>query len=113
MPGDHNLDALENQFHRAMIGVYEAALQKCHYNATRFLQMVNVHGGIEAAKILLHTPGFQYGFTELWLCKCLGLSMEALVIRDEYAPLFTAEERQIALERLKSCDYPVDNIELI
>ncbi len=104
MPDDRNLKTLEDRFHRAMIGVYEAALHKCQYNATRFLQMVNEHGGVEAAQILLHTPGFQYGFTELWLCKCLDLSMEALVIREEYAPLFTAEERQIARERLKSCD---------
>jgi hypothetical protein len=106
MSDGHNLEALEKQFHRAMIGVYEAALRKCHYNASRFLQMVNEHGGVGAARILLHTPGFQYGFTELWLCKCLDLSMEALVIREEYAPLFTAEEHQIARERLKSCDYP-------
>jgi|GEM_PF-914069 len=92
---------LENQFHRAMIGVYERALRECGYNATRFIQMVQNDKGVEAAKRLLQAPGFQYGFTELWQCGRLDITMEALVIQPQYAELFTEEEIQIAKTRLK------------
>jgi hypothetical protein len=107
MSNGHNLHRLENQFHKAMLGVYESALYECRYNATRFLQMVNNHRGLQAAKILLHTPGFQYGFTELWQCGCLRLTMEALVIQPQFSVLFTEEEIQIAKNRLQECGYDV------
>ncbi|MBU4446222.1 MAG: hypothetical protein Q8N12_09000 [Thermodesulfovibrionales bacterium] len=100
---------VENIFHRAMIGVYESALRECRYNATRFIQMVQNHGGVESAKILLHTPGFQYGFTELWQCGCLRLTMEALVIQPQYAALFTQEEIEITRTRLEECGYFSNN----
>ncbi|OGW20223.1 MAG: hypothetical protein A2077_02335 [Nitrospirae bacterium GWC2_46_6] len=99
---------LENQFHSAMRDIYVNALRECRYKATRFLQMVESHGGVEAAKILLHTPGFQYGFTELWQCGCLRLTMEALVLQSKYVVLFTDEEREIARSRLQECGFDVD-----
>lgn len=105
MPSQNNLKTLENQFHRAMIGVFEGALYKCKYRATRFIQMVQDYGGVQAAKKLLHTPGYQYGFTELWQCGHLDITMEALVIQPEYAELFTEEEIQIARKRLEECGY--------
>ena len=40
-------------------------------------------------------------FTTLWELKRLDLSVEAFVLRSEYAPLFTEEERGIARARLK------------
>jgi len=40
------------------------------------------------------------GFTTLWDRKRLDLSVEAYVLRPEYAPLFTEEERGIARARL-------------
>ena len=107
MSNDHNLRELENQFHKAMLGVYESALRECGHNATRFLQMVGNHGGLQAAKILLHTPGFQYGFKELWKCGCLRLTMEALVIQPQFSVLFTKEEIQIAKNRLQEGGYDV------
>lgn len=108
MPDQPYLTEIEKQFHRAMRDVYANALRECKYNATRFIQMVENHGGVEAAKILLHTPGFQYGFTELWKCGCLKLTMEALVLQPQYAALFTDEEREIAKTRLQDCGFDVD-----
>lgn len=88
-----------------MIGIYEKALRECGYNATRFIQMVQNHGGVEAARRLLHTPGFQYGFTELWQCGRLDITMEALVIQPQYHELFAEEEINIARSRLEECGY--------
>lgn len=99
---------LENRFHRDMIHIYDEALRKCKYRATYFLQMVNEHGGVQTARILLSKPGYQYGFTELWQCGCLKLSMEAVVLRSEYTSLFTDEERFIARTRLEECGYKFD-----
>lgn len=107
MPETDDFRALENQFNRAMREIYANALRECGYRATRFIQMVENHGGVEAAKILLHTPGFQYGFTELWQCGCLRLTMEALVLQPQYTALFTDEEREIARTRLTDCGYEV------
>jgi hypothetical protein len=108
MPNGQDLNKLENQFHRAMLAIYENALRECRHSANRFLQMVANHGGLQAAKILLHTPGFQYGFTELWHCGRLDITMEALVLKPQYADLFTEEEKQIARDRLQECGYKFD-----
>jgi len=35
----------------------------------------------------------------------LDLSIEALVIRDEFKPLFTEEEIEICRKKLEECDY--------
>ena len=45
------------------------------------------------------------GFTTLWELKRLDLSVEAYVLRPEYAPLFTEEERGIARARLRQYGY--------
>ena len=46
-------------------------------------------------------------FTTLWELKRLDLSVEAYVLRSEYAPLFTKEERGVARARLKEYGYPI------
>jgi hypothetical protein len=95
--------ALENQFHQAMIDIYLAAKCECGYNATYFIQMVESHGGVETAHRLLASDAPQTGFTVLWECGRLDLSVEAQVLKPEYASLFTEQERQIA--RLRLDDY--------
>jgi hypothetical protein len=40
------------------------------------------------------------GFTELWMRGRKDLTVEALVLRPEYADLFSADERKRASERL-------------
>ena len=52
---------LEAQFDDAMMNVYRRALKECGYNATRFLQMLHEHRGLETARILLHAPGVSEG----------------------------------------------------
>ena len=47
------------------------------------------------------------GFTTLWELKRLDLSVEAYVLRSEYAPLFTEAERGIARARLRQYRYVV------
>lgn len=58
MSANHNLHDLENQFHRAMLGIYKTARSRCRYNATRFLQMVTEYGGLQAAKNFYILPDY-------------------------------------------------------
>ena len=47
--------SLEQEFHRAMINIYERAKNEANYKATYFLRMVADHGGVETANILIYS----------------------------------------------------------
>lgn len=99
---------LEAQFHQAMVDLYVTAKRDCHYNATYFLRMVSEQGGLATAKHLLATDTPSDGFTQLYLCGRLDLTVEAHVIRPEYAELFTPDEIAIANQRLQQYGYDFD-----
>ena len=63
--------------------------------------MLTEHGGVETARRLL--PQMSDGFTELWKRNRLDLTVEALVVQLKWDELFSDEERQIALSRLRAC----------
>jgi hypothetical protein len=86
-------------FERDMSGIYDAA-KAAGYNATRFLVMIREHGGLETARRLLASSDVSYGFTELWMLGRQDLTVEALVLKPDYEPLFTAEELRRAGDRL-------------
>jgi hypothetical protein len=62
--------------------------------------MLREHGGLETAHHLLHGSEVSYGFTELWMLGRQDLTVEALVIRPEYATLFSLQELATARARL-------------
>ena len=97
--------ALEVRFNAAMVELYRRAKAEAHYTGTRFLQMVTEHGGVETARILLHTPNVSDGYTALWERGRLDLTMEALVLLPEWNDLFTDDERAIARQRLTEYGY--------
>lgn len=98
---------LELDFHKEMLEIYRRAKEECGYNATRFLQMVANDGGLKTARKLLATAEPSDGFTELWRNHRLDLAMENLVLKSKYRSLFTAQEIDIARERLKSYGFMV------
>ena len=98
------MENLADQFHRAMIGVYENA--KDHdYFATYFKRMIDEHGGVQAAKRLLAMQEIQEGLMKLWGMNLLRQSMEALVIQERFEPLFTEAEIAEARRRLDELGY--------
>jgi hypothetical protein len=99
---------LQRDFHRAMLGVYRQA-RGLGYNATRFLQMVEELGGVQAAKLLLAKPGLQTGLEWLWEHHKLDISMEALVLQERFRPLFSEGEIREARQRLADLDYHPPN----
>ena len=99
----------KQQFHDAMVQVYLRAKSECGYNATRFLQMVNEHGGYETACLLLHASNVSDGYNALWEHGRLDLSVEALIISERWSSVFTTEELQIARDRLAQYNYEPDS----
>ena len=49
---------LKNQFRRGMRDVYTNALRECRYNATRFIQMVEITEGLKRRKYYSIRPAF-------------------------------------------------------
>ncbi len=90
---------LVDEFDQAMWGIVEAA-RKQKYTPTYFMQMLSEHGGVETAKRLLAADLPQDGLNRLWEMGMLQESMEAQVIKEKYAPLFTAAELREARLRL-------------
>ncbi|MFF5218787.1 caspase domain-containing protein [Micromonospora sp. NPDC000442] len=92
-------------FHSAMLDVYRKAKKEAGYNAAYFLQMVQEVGGLEAARRLIRAGSVSSGFTALWEKGRLDLSVEAVVLQDRFAGLFTDEELDIARNRLAEYGY--------
>ena len=93
---------LEKRFHEAMVGIYRRAKAEADYNATRYIQMVSDHGGVEAAKLLINADTPSDGYTELWKRGRLDLTVEALVIgHAQWHSLFEPAEIERARQRLK------------
>ena len=101
----NSIDNLEQKFHLEMLLVYENALKKCNYKAKIFKRMVEEHGGLEAAKRLLCTKEYSYGFTQLAINKRLDLSMEATIIKEPWKQLFSEEELSIARTKLEDWNF--------
>jgi hypothetical protein len=94
-----DLTQLERRFDAAMLDIYHGAA-RLGYRPTRFLEMVQVNGGVETAHRLLATDKVQDGLGELFLLGRLDLTVEHHVILDEFEPLFTDHERAVARARL-------------
>ena len=93
------MESLADQFHNAMIEIYENARQH-DYFATYFKQMLDQYGGLETASRLLGKTEVQAGLMTLWELGLLDQSMEALVIQDRFEPLFSETEVAEARRRL-------------
>jgi len=97
---------LEIEFHEAMLDIYRRAKSEAKYNAQRFLQMVIDHGGIEAARMLIHADTVSDGYTALWERGRLDLTVEAMILGSEqFHPLFTEDELAICSRRLTEYGY--------
>jgi hypothetical protein len=98
--------ALKEAFHEAMIAIYTRTFSACGYRAGRFLEMVNTHGGLKTAKILLREEEPRGGFVALHEQGRLDVTMEALIVENQkWHPLFTEEEIGIAEKRLSDFGY--------
>lgn len=99
-------DTRAREFEREMVRAVDQLHREVGYNATRWRQMIADHGGAGAARRLLEGTDASDGFTRLWEAQQLDMSVEWFVL--VYDDLFTDEEREIAYQRLRRYDVPVD-----
>jgi hypothetical protein len=92
--------SLEMAFDSRMRQVYYDAKEQAGYNAARYLQMVNRHGGVGAAHRLLASKETSPGFDALYEAGFKDLSVEAAVLEERFTVFFSEAERAIAAERL-------------
>ncbi len=103
-PSPEDEEAVEffrrRRFEEAMLEVYEVAKREAGYPANRFLQKLRRDGGLETARYFLRQPGVSKGFIGLRDAARLDVTVEYLILRPEYAPLFSNAERAVARRRL-------------
>ena len=91
---------LEKALKRDMVNIYDTAKRELGYNATYFLRMLSDVGPLETARRLVLSTSPSEGFATLYQHRRLDLTVEALVVRDEYAELFEPELVSAAEARL-------------
>lgn len=90
---------IEAQFHTEMLAIYDhcAALG---FRPVVLRRMVILKGGVKAARELIFQPGAT-GLERLVEVQKSQLSMEAIMTRPEFRPLFSALEIKEAVKRLE------------
>jgi hypothetical protein len=97
---------LTNQFNQQMYEIYKSAKSEANYNAVRFLHMLDSHGGIETAHLLINSTKISEGYSSLWEKGRLDLTVEALIYDNpEYHELFSESEMKIVKKRLVDYGY--------
>ncbi len=98
---------LKNKFTQDMRDTYIQSV-RLGYRPARFLNMLYRNGGVETAKIILSSQDYiQEGIVKLWELEALHLSVEAKVLKEEYASLFTEDEINEAKRRLNKLEYNI------
>ena len=88
----------ERRFERALLATYEYLARLGHGGRGE----IDRYGGVEAARRVLDEDRITDGFELLWQMGKLEMSVEALSLRTEFAPLFTDAQRRVASERLRA-----------
>jgi len=99
----------EKLFNKAMKDIGMRAKDECGYDVTVFFKMLSEKGGVSVAKSLVVLPGFSYMFANLAAWGRLDLSIEALVVNDDYKELFNDHERYVCRKRLEESGYEIVN----
>jgi hypothetical protein len=95
----------ELAFDAAMMRIYVRARDEVGYNATRYLQMLHDHRGMETARILVNATQPSEGYTALWERGRLDLTVEALVLQPEGQALFAQEPELLERARRRLAEY--------
>ena len=93
------MSILEDEFTAELIGAARECAKFAYY-PQRFLQMIEERGGVATARKLVLSGDIQKGLMRLKREGRLDLSMEAIMLKPKYRPLFTNEERKAAQWRL-------------
>ena len=94
-------DERVRRFEAALDAAWEAWRSEVRYTWRRYKPMVRVYGAVGTVKRQVVKPGVSPGFRKLLEADRLDLTMEALVLQPDFAPLFNAVEQAAARQRLR------------
>lgn len=77
------------------------------YNPTYLTQMLNSQGAIATCKSLINSKNISNGFEKLWSLKRLDLTIENIILEEEFSDLFTETEKKIARDKLNAFGYKI------
>lgn len=101
---------LESQLEDAMNEICRES-RRLGYIPTRFLQMLSDQGALVTARQLLASDRYHDGFERLWRLRRLDLSLECIVLKPVFRPLFTEKELNVARRRLDDLGFNPTNCE--
>ena len=86
---ENNIDQLKYQFRQEMQRICDEYKKVYRKPSTRFLQMIDEHGAVEAARSVILRKSIPDCFTDLWLDNKPELTVEYIVVtRPEFHVLF-------------------------
>ncbi len=98
----------DDDLERELSDAFHDGVRRCKklgYNPTYFLRMVAEHGALTTARQLITATNPSEGFSRLWELGHLELTVEAIVLQDRFAPLFSSRELRLAHRRLEELGY--------
>ena len=94
-------EPLEDRYHNRCIRLADELHVLLGAPRTRFLRMIGEHGAVDATKRLIHNQEPSPTFTDLFMKRRLGLTVEAVISTEsEWDPLFSDQDRAAAKKRL-------------
>ncbi len=103
------MDELAARFERSVRHDVEHVMRVSSYRPTYYLQMLANDGAVATARKLALSGRTHEGFAQLWERNLLDRSIEAAMIRPEFAPLFTDDELEAARSRLFTHGFEVED----
>ena len=99
------MEALKRSLRERYIETYKEC-KKFKYFPRAFLDMV-VSGEdiIDVTRRLIYKEGGTSGFSTLFACKRMDLSVERIILEPQYRVLFTTEDLRAAYDRLAQYEY--------
>jgi hypothetical protein len=107
---DAYLTAHTRRFFGELLQLCDAWEREIEYVDSRWRRLVKEKGATEAVRQLLAKPRVSTAFARLEASGKLELTVEYLILRPEWAPLFTFLERDLAQARLFEHGLPKDEI---
>lgn len=81
---------------------YKTAQRECDFKSPIFIRMLSDHGAYETAKRLTNTMEWQKGFEKLAFLGRAELTVEHIILQDEYSSFFNDRQIFNAKEKIKA-----------
>ena len=100
-----NNEQIKQSFHNEMILIYKRITKELKYKSPRLIDLINKHGGYEAAIKYLATESSVQDFAVLWENERLDLSIEALIVSEKYRGIFDESIVKMCDKKLSEYSY--------